>query len=125
LPESADQIKVLAWYTPFSGEEFVRFRANPADITSFLEHSPVLEHVEYEEYSDRKMRLFFPRGVRNTPPHDDHEYINKKPTAPPWYRQEIKDKARRYRIRPLGYDSFGELIIDERNNLVFIKLIIS
>ena len=127
LPESAKEIKVLAWYTPMSGEEYLRFRANPVEIKSFLEQSPVLEHAEYEEYSDKKMRLYFPSDfAARTATYlvDNHEYINNKPTVPVWYMQEIKDIARRYRIEPKGYNSAGELIVDQRTNLIFIKLII-
>jgi len=127
LPESAKEIKVLAWYTPMSGEEYLRFRANPADIKSFIEQSPVLKYAEYEEYSDKKMRLFFPRDyAARTGSYlvDDHEYINKKPTAPVWYMREIRDNARRYRICPKRYNSGGELIIEEKTNLIFIKLTI-
>jgi hypothetical protein len=124
LPESAMQIKIMTWYTPFSGEEYLRFRASPDDIKSFLEKSPILNNVEFEKYSDKKMRLFSPhRDVFSSSSLDNHEYINKKPTAPSWYMQEIKDIARRYRIQPKGYNSAGELIVEERNNLVFIKLI--
>ena len=125
LPESAKEIKALTWYTPFSGEEYLRFRANPVDIKSFLEQSPVREHAEYEEYSDKKMRLFFSSKTDlSISSRDNHEYFNKKPTAPVWYMQEIRDIAKRYRIRPKGYNSAGELIVEERTNLVFIKLII-
>ena len=127
LPKSAKEIKVLTWYTPMSGEEFLRFRANPVDIKSFLEHSPVLEQAEYEKYSDKKMRLFFPSDYPGRTAAylvDKHEYINKKPTAPVWYMQEIKDIARRYRIEPKGYNHAGEVIVEEKTNLIFIKLII-
>jgi hypothetical protein len=126
LPASASRIKVLAWYTPFSGEEYLRFRADPIEIKSFLTRSGVLEGTEYEEYSHEKMRLFFPRDAGGgLPYHDAHEYVNKDETAPPWYRQEIRDAAKRYRIRPKGYDSGGEVIVEESTGLIFIKLVIS
>jgi hypothetical protein len=125
LPDSATQIKVHIWYTPFSGEEYLRFRADSLDIKLFLDQSAVLEHAEYEEYSDKKMRLFYPRGTTsNKSPGNNYEYISKKPTAPPWYMQEIKDVARRYKIQPKGYNHAGEVIIDEKNNCVFVKLIL-
>ena len=127
LPESAKEIKVFTWYTPMSGEEYLRFRANTVDIKSFIDQSSVLKYAEYEKYSDKKMRLFFPSDyAARTEEYlaDNHEYINKKPAAPVWYMQEIKDNARRYRIEPKGYNSAGELIVIERTNQVFIKLII-
>lgn len=125
LPESASQIKVLTWSTPMSGEKYLRFRANPADIEAFIAQSPILENAEYEEYSDKRMRLFFSDpSARRLLSHDDHEYITRKPTAPPWYVQEIRHAAGRYRILPKAYNHAGELIIDKRSNLLFVKLII-
>ena len=52
-----------------------------------------------------------------------HEYVPDHPTAPPWYMQEIKSKARRYQIPPTTYEHQGELIIDEVNNLVYVRLV--
>jgi len=41
-----------------------------------------------------------------------------------WYMHEIKDIAKRYRIESKGYNHAGEVIVEEKTNLVFIKLII-
>ena len=124
LPDSASQIKVLVWSTPMSGEKYLRFRANPGDIKSFLEQSQVLEYAEYEEYSDRRMRLFYSDATRSMSSNGDHKYINKSPAAPPWYMQEIRHTAGRYTFLPKGYNHSGELIVEERTKFVFIKLII-
>jgi hypothetical protein len=124
LPDSARQIKVLTWSTPMSGEKYLRFRASPTDIESFLRQSPVLEEVEYGEYSDKRMRLFCSDTTYGTSSQDFHEYITKKKTAPPWYMQEITQSADRYRLLPKGYNHAGELTVEEKTNFVFIKLII-
>lgn len=123
LPESASRIKVMTWSSPMSGEKFLRFHAHTADIDTFIAQSPILENADFEKYSDNKMRLFYP----DTYPKvlfDNHKYINKSPSAPPWYMQEIRQRANRYRFQPKGYNHAGELIVEKKTNLIFIKLII-
>lgn len=124
LPESASQIKVLTWSSPMSGEKYLRFHANPVEIKSFLAQSPILEHAEFEEYSDKRMRLFYPDALPKVSFNDNHKYINKSPSAPSWYMQEIRQIADRYRFLPQGYNHAGELIVQKKTNFVFIKLII-
>jgi len=127
LPESATGITVYTWWTPMSGEEYLRFRASREDIESFVAKSPILERAERRDYSPAKMRLFdrnetAPAAGAGT---DDHEYIRNHPTAPPWYMQEIKCRARRYAIPRTVYKHKGELIIDEDNNVVYVRLVFS
>jgi hypothetical protein len=125
LPESATEIKVFTWSTPFSGEEFLRFRASREDIESFLAESPILRLAECQYYSKDRMRLIYPddSAYNGKYREDGHEYFFDK-SAPPWYIQEIKGPGRRYRILPKRYNHAGEVIFDEEKNLVFVNLVI-
>lgn len=127
LPESATVIAVYTWWTPFSGEEYLKFEADREDIERFVAEAAILEGAEHQDYSRGKMRLVY-RG--NTVSNDangthDHEYIWHHPSIPPWYMEEVRCRARLYRIRPPGYHHAGEVIIDQDNNVVFVKLVFS
>jgi hypothetical protein len=127
LPESATGITVYAWWTPMSGEDYLKFHASPEDIGLFVTKAPILKGAEHWDYSRAKMRLL---DRENTAPTEgsgasDHEYILHHRTVPPWYMEEIRWKARSYRIRPKGYQLPGEVIIDQENNVVFVKLVFS
>jgi hypothetical protein len=125
LPESATEIKVFTWSTPFSGEEFLRFRASREDIESFLAESAILKVSQCQRYSKDRMRLIYPDDYAASGKYQDdrHEYFFDK-CAPPWYIQEIKGPGRRYRILPKGYNHAGEVIFNEEENLVFVNLVV-
>ena len=124
LPQSATTITVYTWSTPFSGEEYLKFRASREDIEAFVAKSPILKGAEYSDYSTAKMRLLDGKqnasiGGNGAP---DVEYIRHHRTVPPWYMEEIRWRARRYRIRCNRYDHTGEVIIDRENDVIFVKL---
>ncbi|MBN2129956.1 MAG: hypothetical protein JW741_10685 [Sedimentisphaerales bacterium] len=123
LPQSATGITVYTWWTPMSGEEYLRFRARREDIEAFVAASPILKGATYRVYSEAKMRLLEPNRVGAATA--DHEYIRDYPTAPPWYMQEIRCKARRYRIPRTAYGHKGEIIIDEAHMVIYVKLVFS
>lgn len=127
LPESATAITVYAWWTPFSGEEYLRFHADREDIELFVAKAPILKGAEHWDYSRAKMRLLGREKLGFGEGHGapDHEYVFHRQTVPPWYMEEIRWRARRYRIRPPGYHHAGEVIIDQENNVVFVKLVFS
>jgi len=50
-----------------------------------------------------------------------HDYISHDPNTPPWYIEKIGKTARRYIIRPKGYNHDGEVIVVEEKNLLFVK----
>jgi len=125
LPKSATELKVFTWSTGFSGYKFLKFRANPDDIEQFLKTSSILEEAECREYSKDRMRLYPNTNQQSRKSdQDSHEYISHDPHTPPWYMQEIKEPARRYRFRPKGYNDMGEVIIVVEKKLIFVKLVI-
>jgi hypothetical protein len=105
LPESATEIKVYEWSFIFSGEKYLRFRASPSDIEKFLRESPILQDAECEKFPAD--------GIRARSPN---------PNAPDWYKGDIK-KGRLYIIRPeWGYYP-GEVVVDDEEHFVFVKII--
>lgn len=125
LPDSATEIKIFAWSSLFSGEEFLRFRASPDDIERFLETSPILKNAECQTYSKDRMRLSFPKDYGMEHFMDPHEYFQPVGHAPQWYREEFRGPGRRYIIHPKRYHYPGEVIIDDEKNLVFVYLCFS
>jgi len=128
LPKSATDIRVYMWSSPFSGEEFLRFRATPEDIEKFLKESPILRGAKCRKYSKDRMRLKQPEDYWQRLMEyreDQHEYFHPDPSTPDWYKQEIRSPARSYMIRPKRYHYPGEVLIDDEENLVFVYLCFS
>jgi len=127
LPESAIDIKVYTLSSPFSGEEFLRFRADPDDIERFLDESPILQGKECEKFSKERMRLKYPKDYGTKAEHfeHEHEYFHPDPSAPAWYIEEIKGTGRRYKFQPKGYHYPGEVIVDDEQHIVYVMLVFS
>lgn len=124
LPKSAKEIKFYTWSSLFSGEKFLRFRASPRDIEKFIKESPILQDAECEIFSAERMRVKYPKDskkrgqIYNT----GHETFIPDPSAPNWYKGEIK-KGRLYIINPeWGYYP-GEVIVDDEQHFVYINII--
>lgn len=124
LPESATEIKCYTWSFIFSGEQFLRFRASPRDIEQFLDESPILRGAEFETFSAERMRVRSPNDPEKLGQlHEDgHETFVPDPSTPDWYKDEIR-QGRHYIIRPeWGYYP-GEVIVDDEEHFVFVKII--
>jgi len=122
LPPSARGLKVNLWFTPMSGEGYLRFNAARDDIAHFLATSPILRDVEYVKHPDDQGRYFCPRDHRNPKsPENFHRYVSRDNGAPRWIIEELRPSMIRYSIDPAGIPS-GALIVDEEDNLVFVKL---
>jgi len=125
LPESATEIKVYTWSFLFSGEKSLRFRASPDDIERFLDESPILRYAECERFSRKRMRLHSPHDPKKWGEYQEagHELFVPDSSAPPWYKEEIKQGGRRYIIHPeWGYYP-GEVIVDDEEHLIFINIV--
>ena len=127
LPDSYYEINAWHWSSLFSGEEFLKFRASPEDIESFLSSSPILKDKIYELYSIERMRIPYPDKYGTEEEHFNtpHEYYYPSPSAPDWYIEQLKGPGRRYEIHPEDYYYPGEVIIDDESGTVFVKLVFS
>lgn len=124
LPRSATGLKYYSWSSPFSGEDFVQFTAEPNDIERFVTQSPALCDQQPEHYSARRMRL---KHLTNDQGHlifqsDANEYFIPRRSAPSWYKQEIRGPARKYFIQPPRYQLPGEVLVDDETHTVYIHL---
>ena len=52
-----------------------------------------------------------------------HKTFSPDPSVPPWYREEIRGNGRRYEIPAEGFHNWGEVIVDDVNNIVYINVI--
>jgi len=124
LPQSATAVRAFSWSTGFSGCMFLRFRAISIDIEAFLSTSPILRKVECQKYSKDRMRLATQDDYHNKRKYDEdaNDYFQSDWSAPSWYIGELKGSGRRYIIVPKKYGHAGEVIINEEENIVFVKL---
>lgn len=124
LPASATEIKAYEWSFIFSGEQFLRFRARPDDIERFLDESPILRGAECETFSAERMRVRSTNDPEKLGRHHEagHETFIPDPSAPDWYKEEIR-KGRLYIIRPeWGYYP-GQVIVDDEEHFVYVNII--
>jgi len=105
LPDSATDIEVYTWSSPFSGEEFLRFAAEPNDIERFIRESPNLQGKVPTQYSAEHMRLPVCDDMQKRSEFEQagHEVYFPHSNTPDWYKQEINAPARRYIFRPKRY----------------------
>ncbi len=127
LPESATGVRIYSWSSPFSGEDYLRFTADAKDIDRFLAESPALQGQEPERFSTERMRLrYTEESMRTvTDANGGHEYFTPRPSAPRWYKQEIRGPARRYIIQPPRYQFPGHVVVDDETNTIYIRLCFS
>jgi len=125
LPESATDIMVHDWSSPFSGEWYLCFCASPEDIERFLAESPSLQGQSCETFSRDRMRL--PISLRadehGISAVDAHMYFIPGSRAPEWFNTEIRERGRRYAIPPKDYDNWGEVIVNDAEHVVYVKVI--
>lgn len=124
LPPSACEIKVNLWFTPFSGDGQLRFRATPDDIARFLATSPILRDVQYVRYAGSEVALFYPRDERNPMSLEEtRERIARDLTRTPvWFVKELEGSMTWYRIDPSGSQTSGTLIVDDDRHVVYVRL---
>lgn len=108
LPGSATGVRYYSWSSPFSGEDFLRFTADPDDIEQFLAESPALKGKQPE-----------------TSPADREGIEVLDGQAPAWYDLELKGPFRIYEVQPPRYQFPGELVVDDETNTVYLHLIFS
>ena len=124
LPESATNLRTDSWSSPFSGEWFLKFRASPEDIESFLNRSPSLEAQDSVKYTPERMRLSWPKErIQEASPQDGHEYFIPGSLTPEWYNPQIRQRGRRYNIPAEGFHNWGEVIVDDEEHVVFVKVV--
>lgn len=127
LPESAQDISVYTWSSLMSGEEFLKFDAESEEIAQFISSSPILKDVVCNTYTKDRMRLLQSENFafRFEDVNDPHEYFRPDSSNPDWYKEEIKGAGRRYEFQPDGYHYPGEVIIDDDQDIVYVKLTFS
>jgi hypothetical protein len=126
LPKSATGVRTYSWASPFSGEDFVCFKADPNDIERFIAESPALQGQTPKRYSAEKMRLMYPKDYDTNRNFDDvNEYVSPRPSFPIWYKREVRGPARKYHVQPPRYQYPGEVLVDDETNTVYVYLIFS
>jgi len=124
LPPSAHGVATYGYSSLFSGKHCLRFAAEPNEIERFLGDSPSLQEVTCQRYSREKMRIRVtgPGDVLRGAPESPHEYFYSGITGPCWYPEDIRGAGRRYEIKLEGGPWFGEVIVDDEQHVVYVRL---
>ena len=124
LPESASHVREYSWSSPFSGEWFLSFRATDDDIETFIDNSSSLKGQPCQSFSSEKMRIPFVDDLKTREEYHRSGHETFIPdTVPPWYREEIRGNGRLYEIPKEGQHNWGEVIVDDVNNIVYVNII--
>jgi len=125
LPKSARDVREYSWSSLVAGEWFLRFNAGPEDIETFINNSESIKGRDYEIYSSEKMRLPHPMDIKKSIEYQKAGHVLYFPdaTTPDWYIQKIDSKAREYKIPDKDKHNWGEVIVDDVNDVVYIKVI--
>jgi hypothetical protein len=127
LRASARDLAVHIFSHWFGSTLNLRFAAEPNDIERFIEDSPSLKGLSCRTYSRDRMRLAYEDlgdasddSVRSID--YDHDHFVPRDGAPKWYKEEIRGKGRRYEIKAWGGDWWGELIVDDEQHVVYVRI---
>jgi len=71
------------------------------------------------------MRLPYPKDTEKSIEYQEAGHVLYFPdiTAPGWYIEQIDSKAREYKIPAEENHNWGEVIVDDEKNIVYIKVI--
>ncbi|HSE23668.1 MAG TPA: hypothetical protein VLB68_18510 [Pyrinomonadaceae bacterium] len=119
IPASASELKLDGTSNLFSSTYFIRFRATAKDIDDFVRNSPGLRGVTPTRFDANHQLLPFTNDdeMRST----EHEYFGVDKRYP-WFNPVIKKRGRKYEI-PQDHDAnYGEVIIDDELNVVYITV---
>ena len=124
LPRSATQLRVYGWWFPDEVGRCMMFRATAQDVEEFLNASPTLKGRKCKKFSPESMRMLFPRDTTKWMEYIEagHELIGPL-SGPPWYKEEIKGYGRYYSVPTKDYRGSGQVIVDDEENIVYVKVI--
>jgi hypothetical protein len=103
---------------------YLVFSADPKEIETLLETSPAVRSDEFQLFSNQSSdlssagRLSTLAELRK----NDRGLSSLDGSAPEWHKLEIRGSGRRYKVSAEDRQSFGEIIVDDEENAVFIRL---
>lgn len=119
IPESATDLRIDGPSNLFSSTYHIRFRASAEDIDEFIRNSPGLNGVLPTRFDANYQHLPFFKDdeIRKA----EHEYFGIDERYP-WFNPTIKTRGRKYKI-PQDHDAnYGEVIINDETNVVYITV---
>jgi hypothetical protein len=119
IPESATDLKIDGTSNLFSSTYYIRFQASAEDINEFIRSSAGLNGVLPTRFDANHQHLPFFKDdeMRNA----EHEYFGIDDRYP-WFNPIIKTRGRKYKI-PQDLDAnYGEVIINDETNVVYITV---
>lgn len=117
LPKAASSVKADGTSNMFSMTYLLRFQAPAAEIEAFITQSPGLSGIAPEIFTPEHMCLPYPQGGEADMRHH-HFRIDARY---PWFDPTIRDRGRRYVIPQDADACWGEVIVDDETNTVFVQ----
>jgi hypothetical protein len=132
LPENAKNVQIHGWSGLFTGCKYIKFESDKNGIDQFINRSPSLQGVTPAIFNGEHMLLPYKKDSEGknmnleidlSEDYYKHEYFMKPSSMPDWYSPTIKKQGRRFRIPAKDSHNWGEVIINDENNTVFIQII--
>ncbi|GJM25689.1 MAG: hypothetical protein DHS20C16_21040 [Phycisphaerae bacterium] len=123
LPVTATNVEVETIGNMFSRQFWLRFEASPEDIEAFISESPGLAGIEPEHIGSQPSETNDRRDgdatkvadeVTSSPIGTYHDRLE-------WFDPEIRVRGRRYEIPWDKNANYGEVIINDETNTVYIN----
>jgi hypothetical protein len=124
LPKSATDLRVYGWWFPDEAGRCLMFRATIDDIEAFLNTSPSLEGRQCEKFSTERMRVEYPSDIKKYMEYQQAGHALFVPeSTPSWYKEEIRKSGRYYSIPSQNRPNSCEIIVNDEEHIVYIKMI--
>jgi len=124
LPKSARRIRFYRKWWPDAERCYLAFRANPQEIETFLNTSPRVRADEFESFSNENSALSSSIDLSTLAElrENDRGLCALDDGAPEWHKLQVRGPGRRYIVLEGDRKSFGEIIVDDEEHIVFVRL---
>jgi hypothetical protein len=124
LPASASDVKAEGWSSLFSGTDYLMFKAAPKDIEKFITESKSID-ASPKVFNENHQYLPAPnnpelRQAIDTNEYSQNEYFYRNSDWPEWFDPTINKKGRIYEIPGMNGHNWGEIIINDETNTLYI-----
>ncbi len=126
LPASARNVKVETSGNMFSRQFWLKFEATPEDIEAFIAASPGLKGIAPEYIGSKQphaplVENATTNGITEVAEQETQDFGELKNKPIWWIKKEAGKRQRRFKIPWDKYQNYGEVVIDDETNTVYIN----
>jgi hypothetical protein len=120
LPASAKDVKTEGWSSLFSGSDYLTYKATSEDIENFIKESSISFAPEVFDGNHQHLQTEPNDNIWQTEEYYKNKYFIRNGDWPEWFDPTLKSKGRIYEIPAENNHNWGEVIINDETNTVYI-----